>query len=143
MISLPPPAKPTVPVALTLDNADCGPRALLMVCQQQGISTSLIHLRQVAGTTPAGTSLAGLERAAHAVGLKAEGVQVSRAGLGEADMPALAYVNGNHFIAVLSVQGRGDDATATVHDPNNVREQTIGQERLLRLCSGYLLLTHR
>lgn len=143
LLPSPPAARPAVPVALTLDEADCGPRALLIVCEKQGIPTDLTHLRQMAGTTAAGTSLAGLARAAHQVGLQAEGVQVSREALGDIDMPALAYVNGNHFIAVLSVQGRGDDATATVHDPNSAREQTMGQERLLRLCSGYLLLTHR
>ena len=123
--------------------ADCGPRALLLLCQKEGVVASLPQLRQLAGTTAEGTSLAGLERAAKAVGLKAEGVQVSREALVDVDMPALAYVNGNHFIAVLSVQGRGDNATATVHDPNDARLQTIGQERLLRLCSGYMLLARK
>lgn len=129
--------------AASAEQADCGPRALLLLCQREGIRANLPQLRQLAGTTQEGTSLAGLEKAAKSVGLKAEGVQVSREALGDVDMPALAYVNGNHFITVLSVQGRGEDATATVHDPNNAQEQTIPQERLLRLCSGYLLLARK
>ncbi len=129
--------------ALSPADADCGPRALLLLCQREGVAASLSQLRQLAGTTAEGTSLAGLEKAAKTVGLKVEGVQVSREALGDVDMPALAYVNGNHFIAVLSIQGRGEDATATVHDPNNAQEQTIGQERLLRLCSGYMLLARK
>ena len=94
-------------------------------------------------TTSVGTSLAGLANAAKFVGLKAEGVQVSREALPDQDMPAVAYVNSNHFIAVLSTQGQGERGTAVIHDPNNVGEETIPQERLLRLCSGYLLLLHK
>jgi len=78
--------------------------------------------------------------AAKAVGLKAEGVQVSREALPDQPLPAIAYVNGNHFIVVLKLEGGGDKATATVHDPNEAQEQTIPQEQLLRLSSGYLLL---
>jgi len=41
---------------------------------------------------------------------------------------------------VLKLEGSGDSATATIHDPNSAGEETIPQEQLLRLCSGYLLL---
>jgi len=121
-------------------NADCGPRALLLVCQQLGIRTSVEELSKQAGTNAQGTSLEGLAIAAKAVGLKAEGVQVSREALPDQPLPAIAYVNGNHFIVVLKLEGGGDKATATVHDPNEAQEQTIPQEQLLRLSSGYLLL---
>ena len=128
-----------------LSSADlnCGPRALLLVCQQLGIRTSVEELSKQAGTNAQGTSLEGLAIAAKAVGLKAEGVQVSREALSETDTPALAYVNGNHFIALLSLHGNGEGGTATIHDPNAAGEETISQERLLRLCSGYLLLLHK
>ncbi len=105
--------------------ADCGPRALRLVCQQFGIEVSLSKLRQLAGTTAQGTSMAGLATAAKAVGMKAEGVQTGRDALPELDMPALAYVNGNHFLAVLSLQGSGDEGIATIHDPNRAAEETI------------------
>ena len=84
-----------------------------------------------------------MQGAATQLGLKAEGVQVSREALPDMNMPALAYVNGNHFVAVLNVQGRGENATARIHDPNKAEEETISQERLLRLCSGYLLLIRK
>ena len=124
-------------------NADCGPRALLLACERLGVKASLAQLREGAGTTAGGTSLEGLATAAKRMGLKAEGVQVSRDALPDIDMPALAYVNGNHFVAVLSVQGRGENGTARIHDPNKAEEETVSQERLLRLCSGYLLLVSR
>ncbi len=81
-----------------------------------------------------------LAQAAKAVGLQAEGVQVSREALPDVDMPALAYVNSNHFVLVEEMQGRGESGTVRIHDPNHAQEETISQERLLRLCSGYLLL---
>ena len=127
----------------TLADADCGPRALLLLCQRLGVKTDLQTLRQKAGTTTEGTSLAGLAAAAKAVGLKAEGVQVSREALHEVELPAIAYTNGSHFIAVIVLQGREESATVTVQDPNAAGEETMPQERLLRLCSGYLLLVKR
>jgi len=121
-------------------DVNCGPRALLLVCRQLGVRTSVEYLSRQAGTNAQGTSLEGLAIAAKAVGLKAEGVQVSREAFSDQPLPAIAYVNGNHFIVVLKLEGGGDNATATIHDPNEAQEQTISQERLLRLCSGYLLL---
>ena len=82
----------------------------------------------------------GLTQAAKAVGLKAKGVQVSREALAEVEMPAIAWVNSSHYVAVYSAQGVGDAGTAVIQDPNVGKEETISAERLLRMCSGYLLL---
>lgn len=87
--------------------------------------------------------MAGLMAAAKGVGLKAEGVQVSREALSRVEMPALAWVDQNHYVAVLSISGEGDSGTAVIHDPNANSTVTIPQEQLLRLCGGYLLLVHR
>jgi ABC-type bacteriocin/lantibiotic exporter with double-glycine peptidase domain len=87
--------------------------------------------------------MAGLAKAAEVVGLKAEGVQVSREGLGQVVWPALAWANGNHYLVVWSVQGDAEQGTATIQDPNHVQEETIPREKLLQLCGGYLLLLHR
>jgi hypothetical protein len=123
--------------------ADCGPRALALICERMAIHTSLARLNQLANATSQGTSMEGLANAAHALGLKAEGVQVSREALAHVESPAIAWINQTHFVAVLSVQGEGEEATATIHDPNSASAETIPQERLLRLSSGYLLLIHR
>jgi hypothetical protein len=137
--SAPTSTTPVLPPA----TADCGPRALALVCQQLGVSVSVERLRPLAATTQKGTSLEGLAKAARALGLKAEGVQVSREALAEIETPAVAWVNGNHYISVQSVKGEGEQGTAVIHDPNAASEQTIPQEQLLRQCSGYLLLVHR
>lgn len=141
----------TVPIAsaaspmrsLTPMQADCGPRALRLVCERLGVQASLPALRQMAGTTAQGTSMAGLANAAAKVGLNTEGMQVSREALARVETPAVAWVNQNHYIAVLSLDGDGQNATALVHDPNAPNEQNISQERLLRMCGGYLLRVHR
>ena len=134
---------PLIPARSTPDQANCGPRALNLVCERLGVRASLADLRRAAGTTAQGTSLAGLAKAARKVGLKAEGVQVSREALSQVEMPAIAWVNENHYVAVLATQGEGAGATAAIHDPNTTAEQTISQEHLLSQCSGYLLLVHR
>ena len=126
--------------------ADCGPRALLLVCQRLGIPGSLPALRMAAGTTGAGTNLVGLIRAAESVHLQAEGVQMdglALANLNTDKTPALAWVDGDHYVAVLSVHGD----TATIHDPNRGVEENIslatGPTGLLERSGGILLLLSR
>ena len=142
-VPLSPTVSPISSAKFTPEQANCGPRALLLVCEKLGVHTTLPILQQGAGTTTQGTSMAGLTTAAKQVGLKAEGVQVSREALPQQPLPAIAYVNGNHFIVVLKLQGEGENATATIHDPNDASAVSISQEQLLRQCSGYLLLLHR
>lgn len=125
---------------------DCGPRALLLVCQEMGVPADLAALRKTAGTGKDGTTLEGLTKAAASVGLKAEGVQVDRDALAQLSTPAVAWMNGNHFVAVLSVRRRLIDGTpvATIHDPNQDRKEEIPQSELLERSGGILLtLTRR
>ena len=124
-------------------DADCGPRALALACEKLGVTTSVENLRQAAGTTTQGTSMAGLVRAAHGLGLTAEGVQVSREALADVKTPAVAWVNQNHYVTLLAMQGAGEAATATIRDPNDAANKTIPREQLLRLSGGYLLLLGR
>ena len=128
---------------LSPSDADCGPRALALVSERLGTKANVARLRQLAGTTGKGTSMAGLAKAAHSLGLKAEGVQVSREALEEIELPAIAWINERHYVALLQISGEGNEATATIHDPNKAEEETMSKERLLRMCSGYLLLIHR
>jgi len=87
--------------------------------------------------------MTGLKHAAEGLHLKAEGVQASREALPDVATPALAWSRGNHFVAVLSLTGRGETGTATIHDPNEASEKVISQESLLQSCSGYLLTLRR
>lgn len=124
-------------------DADCGPRALLSVCKALGVYADLPALRQAAGTTTEGTTMEGLAAAAKSLGLQTDGVQTGREALPKLRLPAIAWCNRGHFIAVLKLSGSGETGTATIRDPNEAHEETISQEVLLRRSGGYLLLVHR
>ena len=119
----------------TTASSDCGPRALLLVCQHLNAPATLAMLTQAAHTTKQGTTLAGLEKAAKAVGLQANGVQVDRDALKQLNKPAVAWLDGNHYVALLSVDGD----TATIHDPNDKSEKQVDVSDLLSRSGGILL----
>ena len=96
-----------------------------------------------AETTGNGSTMSGLTKAVESVGLKAEGVQVNLEALGEVEMPAIAWVNHNHFVAVLASHSEGANASIIIHDPNKLKEETVSNEQLLRMCGGYMLLIHK
>ena len=117
--------------------SDCGPRALLIVCRDVFHSSAdLPALSRIAGTTQAGTNLAGMERAAASCGLRAEGVQMDKNALANLSCPALAWVDGNHYVAVLSVSGDH----SLIHDPNKSEQEEIPITTLLARSGGVLLV---
>lgn len=120
--------------------SDCGPRALLLVCRELDIPASLPALTKAAGTRPGtGSNLLGLSRAAHTVGLSTRGVQVDTDALRRVPTPALAWVDGDHFVAVTRIK----DDSATVHDPNENGKEEVALDTLLRRSGGILLLLER
>jgi predicted double-glycine peptidase len=130
------------PAVKTAADADCGPRSLLLACESLGVKTgkgtsiTLESLRQEAHTTKDGTTLEGLARAAKRVaGLKAAGVQMDGNALKELAPPAIAWLDGNHYVAVLSI--RKDNAV--IHDPNTTKEEEITLTTLLSRSGGILL----
>ncbi len=125
-------------------STDCGPLALLAVSQKYGIKTSLAELRAAGGTTSEkGTSMQGMTKAALKAGWKSEGVQVNREALPDVPLPAIAWTEGNHYVAVLEMRGRGETGTALIQDPAKPEPEKISQEVLLQRCGGYLLLLKR
>ena len=91
----------------------CGPAALLSICEFYGIKTTEQEIATLAGTTPTGTSLHGLARAADSLGLKATGMELSLEELKGAKTPLIAHLNGGHFVVVVSVH----KGQLTVIDP--------------------------
>ena len=90
-----------------------------------------------------GTTVAGLKSAAEKLGLKAEGIQSSREALPDQPLPAIGWAHGNHYITVISWNGRGEGGTALVQDPGEVAPRSISQESLLQATGGYLLTLRR
>lgn len=134
----PPPAHPT-PAPLIIAQADCGPRALLLLCPQLGVHASLDTLRQKAGTTAKGTTMTGLSHAAASLGLQAKGVQVDKQALAQVSLPAIAWYDSNHYVDLLSVS----QEKAVIRDPNKPEEEEISTNELLGRSSGILLTLSR
>lgn len=134
-----PPSTIRARAPLTVAQADCGPRALLLLCPSFGIHTNLATLRRQAGTTPKGTTLQGLAHAATVLGLKAKGVQVDKQALAQVSLPAIVWYDGNHYINLLSVS----EEQATIRDPNKPKEEDISTNELLGRSGGILLTLSR
>jgi ATP-binding cassette subfamily B protein len=118
-----------------VDEMDCGPAALAMVCRYFGRAVSVARIRQLAHTATDGTSLRGLTRAAEELGLAARSVKASRRNLGEMPLPAIVHWEGNHWVVLYDV------------DPDHVRvaDPALGLRRLPRAAfeakwSGYAAL---
>jgi ABC-type bacteriocin/lantibiotic exporter with double-glycine peptidase domain len=115
---------------------------LLLACEKLGVKTDLAALSKAAGTGARGTTMQGLKRAAVSAHLKAEGVQVAREAL--PDQPvSVAWFHGDHYVAVLGFNGRGESGTALIHDPNDAAPRIVSQESLLQSSAGVLLALHR
>ncbi len=143
--SLPPSSLPASSVR-SRPVQDCGPRALLLVAQHIGIPNplSLIDLTQLAGVQQDGASMAGMVAAAKAMKLKATGVQMDAEALANLPTPALAWVDGNHYVAVLNVTTDIIGVTsARIHDPNKADAETMTIPELLRRSGGVLLLLEK
>lgn len=112
---------------------------MLLLCPQFGIHTNIVSLRQIAGTTPKGTTMAGLAHAATLLGLKAKGIQVDKQALTQISLPAIAWYDSNHYVNLLSVS----DEQATIRDPNKSKEEAIPTNELLGRSSGILLTLSR
>ncbi len=134
---------PTTPInPLVVDDYNsCGPRSLVLVCKYLHRPVVSLHvLESAGGTGPHGTNMTAMVRAAKAAGFNALAVQASRQGFSKLPMPAIAWVNGDHYIAVFSMHGKGAHATATVWDPNALAPVTLSQQSLLRMSGGIMLL---
>lgn len=59
------------------DSSDCGVACLLSLIRYYGGDSTIQHLREISGTSQAGTTLLGLYQAANAIGLKAEGAEAN------------------------------------------------------------------
>ena len=57
------------------DLTDCGAACLLMLVRYYGGDSSIVHLRELSGTSNCGTTLLGLCQAAHNIGFSARGVE--------------------------------------------------------------------
>ena len=93
------------PVVRQLDAMDCGAACLGMIARYYGQRVSMPFIRQEAGTSTSGTTLAGLRHGGAAIGLAIEAVKVSPERLDDLRLPAIVHWEGNHWVVLVAVEG--------------------------------------
>ena len=92
------------PHVFQLDEMDCGAACLAMVCRFFGRAVATSHIREIAQTSPRGTSLNGITRAAQELGLEARSIRASKSRLDELPLPAIVHWEGDHWIVLYRVE---------------------------------------
>jgi len=107
------------PTILQLEAAECGAASLGMVLAYHGRSLALDELRTLCGVSRDGSKASSLLRAARALGLEAKGLKAEPHHLADVDLPAIAFVNFNHFLVVEAIDARH----VWVNDPASGRRR--------------------
>ena len=113
----------------------CGPAALAAVCRYYGIPAIESDLARLAGTKGNGTTMLGLQQAAQAKGLSAEGQERSVEELASLPRPCILYFHQGHFAVLTGVQ----DDLFYVADPS-LGQRVWTSKQLAYLWRGELLL---
>ena len=121
-----------------LDAADCGAACLAMVCRHFGRKVAISHIRDVVHTSTEGTSLAGITRGAHDLGLAAHAVRASKSHLSELALPAIVHWQGNHWVVLYDV----DDERVRVADPA-IGLRRMPRAEFLEQWSGYAAVVEK
>lgn len=88
----------------------CGPQSLFHICELLKVDTNLNELKKLTNFSPdRGTTMLGLKKAANYKGLAPAGVKASVELLKrkKVPLPAIAYVENNHFFVFESVNSYG------------------------------------
>lgn len=113
------PARPEAHVWVSqLGPADCGLASLSMVALRLGLKVSVEELRVKAPPGPQGLNVQQLSELAVELGLSCTAVRVSLDRVGQVRLPAIAHLNGGHYVVLheLTPTGMvvGDPATGLV-----------------------------
>ncbi len=93
---------------------DCGPTCLRMIAKHYGQSFKLQELRQLSGTTRAGSGLLGISEAAEKIGFRTIGVKLNfERLLVDVPLPCIAHWNQNHFVVIYKIKNN----TVWIADP--------------------------
>lgn len=117
----------------------CGPLSLLRICEILEVETNLEELKQLSGfDATRGTTMLGLREGAMYKGLTPKGVKANLDAVQEktVPLPAIAYVNGDHFLVFEAVQGDG----VRISDSASKYNPHLSWEELSDIWEGELLI---
>ncbi|MCB9545633.1 MAG: peptidase domain-containing ABC transporter [Myxococcales bacterium] len=119
------------------ESMDCGAACLRMIHRYHGHALGHRFAVRLARVSRYGTSLFDLARAAEQLGYQAVGAEVAGVeGLATVDLPAIAHVDGEHFVVVWRVGRRA----VLISDPAHGRLRIARAEFAERFSGAILLL---
>lgn len=127
-----------VAVSLQATGYTCGAASLKMVLSAFNIEVEEDEIAFLAGTEPKmGTTMAGLQKAAEALGLEMVGMKLSPLLLKLVNKPLIAYL-GRHNVVVLGIVGNN------IHIADPARgEVWFTMEDFMKLWQGYALVPNK
>jgi len=86
------------------DSQDCGPTCIRIIAKHYGKSFSQETLREIVGTTRAGSFLSNISTAAESIGFRTLGVKISLTDLLEAPLPCIVHWNNEHWVVLFKIR---------------------------------------
>ena len=120
----------------------CGPQSLLYLCELLRVKTNLQELKKLSGFDPIrGTTMKGIKEAATYKGLSPIGVRTSLELLKrkKVQLPAIAYVDDNHFLVFESVDKDG----VKISDPAKKYDPYLTWDEISEIWGGQLLIVDK
>lgn len=120
----------------------CGPQSLLHLCELLKVKSNIQELKKLSGFDPIrGTTMKGLKEAATYKGLSPLGVKSSIELLKrkKVQLPAIAYVDDNHFLVFESVDKDG----VKISDPAKKYDPHLTWDKVSEIWDGQLLIVDK
>lgn len=120
----------------------CGPQSLLHLCELLKVKANINELKKLSGFDPnRGTTMKGLRVAATYKGLDPTGVRASLVLLkrNKVPLPAIAYVNANHFLVFETVDKDG----VKISDPTGKYNSYLTWDKVSEIWQGELLIFNK